>query len=106
MIKLSAVLLASLALSACASTGGTSSPAAGESETITSEAVSKSESRGKVVPPDEGEMVCRYEKTVNSRIGRRVCRTQAQEEAAQEDARVALERFQRQTDEDLIVTGN
>ena len=105
MIKFSAIILASLALSACASTGETSPPAAGESETVTTAAVSKSESRGQVLPPDEGDMVCRFEKTVNSRIGRRVCRTESQEEAATEAAKEALERYQRELDPDRIVTG-
>jgi hypothetical protein len=106
MIKSSAMILVSLALSACASTGGTSPSPAGEPETVTTAAVSDSKSRGQVLPPDEGDMVCRFEKTVNSRIGRRVCRTETQEEAAKEAAQEALERFRKQTDEDLIVTGN
>ena len=90
MIKISAIVLASLALSACASTGETSPPPAGEPETVTTAAASNSESRGQVLPPDEGDMICRFEKTINSRIGRRVCRTESQEQAAREAAQAAL----------------
>lgn len=104
MIKFSALILAFLAISACSSTGDTSAPA-GDSETTTV-AASDSKPRGQVLPPDEGDMICRYEKTINSRIGRRVCRTESQEVAAKEAAVEALERYTKELDQDQIVTGN
>ncbi len=105
MITKSPIVLVLLALSACSSTGDTSTQTASDPE-ATTVSVSDSKSKAKALPPDEGDLVCRYEKTIGSRIGRRVCRTEAQNVAAREDAQEALERYSKELDPDRVVTGN
>ena len=55
---------------------------------------------------DEGDLVCRYERTIGSRIGSRVCRTQEEIRAEKEAGQEALEDWAFELDEDRIVTGN
>jgi len=103
MTRFSAIALAMLITSACSSLEPQASEPAAEPE-ITGDPVSESNSRAKTLPSDEGDLICRYEKTIGSRIGTRVCRTQAAEQAAREAAQEALERNAIRTDEDRMVT--
>ena len=103
MLRFGAIVLAMLIISACSSTGQQSPQPGGDSET-TGESVSDSESRTKRLPPDEGEVTCRYEKTIGSRIGTRVCRTEVDEQAAREAGQAAIGQWAKETDEDRIVT--
>lgn len=103
MLRFGAIVLGMLIISACSSTGQQSPQPGGDSET-TSESVSDSKSGPRRLPPDEGEVICRYEKTIGSRIGTRVCRTEAAERAAREAGQEALERNAMRTDDDRIVT--
>ncbi len=52
---------------------------------------------------NEDEVICRYEKTINSRIGKRVCRTRAELAAAREAGQNALEENAWRQDTDRIV---
>ena len=50
------------------------------------------------------QIVCRYEKTIGSRIGKRTCRTKAEDKAARVAAQEALERNAIRTDKDRVVS--
>ena len=45
---------------------------------------------GKFAKTEEGDKICRFEKTTGSHIGSKVCRTQAQIDAEKEAAQQAL----------------
>ncbi len=103
MIRFSAIVIAMLIISACSSTRQHAPEPAGDSET-TNESVSDSDLRAQALSSDEGGLVCRYEKTISSRIGKRICRTKAAEQAAREAGRKALERNAIRMDKDRKVT--
>ena len=90
---------------------GCSSTQPKESESATAaaaggEEVDEAAMRTALTAEDEGDLVCRYERTVGSRIGKRVCRTQAQVQAEREAGEAALDRYAYELDEDRKVSGN
>jgi hypothetical protein len=110
MIRISATVFAAIVISACSSTPSTAPaqpdktpPGTSTSATKSSEPTSVEELRAEMYA--EEEVVCRYEKTIGSRLGKRVCRTKSQSEAERIAGQEALERNARMQDEQTRVTG-
>ncbi len=89
MTRLGTIVFVTLAISACSST-----PPAEPQQTVSVEESSQPATvdslRAEMYA--EEEVVCRFEKTVGSRLGKRVCRTKSQREAEEIAGQKALER--------------
>ena len=106
MIRISATIFAALAISACSSTPS----AAPEQSATTATSTSAEKNNEPVTVEDlkaemyaEEEIVCRYEKTVGSRLGKRVCRTKSQREAERIAGQEALERNAKMLDPEIKI---
>ena len=104
-----AVLAILLVISACSSTEpqGPQGPQVDEVAGTITETVGATSGleEPSVVEAGAGDeqIVCRYEKTIGSRIGKRTCRTKAEDKAARVAAQEALERNAIRTDKDRVV---
>ena len=105
MTRVFVIALAMLIAAGCSSTQP-KEPESAKAATAGGKEVDEAALRAALTAKDEGDLVCRYERTVGSRIGTRVCRTQAQEQAAQEAGREAIDRYAHELDEDRKVSGN
>ena len=89
MTRPGTIVFVTLAISACSST-----PPAEPRQTVSVEESSQPATvdslRAEMYA--EEEVVCRFEKTVGSRLGKRVCRTKSQREAEKIAGQKALER--------------
>ncbi len=88
MIRITTIF-AALAISACSGTP-TAAPEQSAGTETSSESVTLDELRAEMY--EEEEIVCRFESTVGSRLGKRVCRTKSQREAERIAGQEALER--------------
>ena len=82
MIRISIIIMSGLFVAACGSTEETSTTTA------------SNQPWGE----DEGDLICEYEATVGSRIGKRTCRTQEQIDAQREAGQDAVERWGKELD--------
>lgn len=104
-VKLCCVVLSAIIVAACASEPkDRAEPSVGEM--LEGAGLQPSEFVVFVDDESEADLVCRFEKTVNSRIGKRICRTKAQLIADREEAKAAIEANAYRTNEDRVVRGN
>jgi hypothetical protein len=71
---------------------------------IAGEPVKENRLVAKSLEEDEGDLVCRYERTVGSRIGKRICRTEREIEAERQAGQETLEHNAFMRDKDRIVS--
>jgi hypothetical protein len=89
IIRVGTIAFAIFAIAACAST-----PSAAPEQSASAETTTKPETIDTLLADmyAEEKVVCRREKTIGSRLGKRVCRTKSQRDAERIAGQQALER--------------